>query len=76
MKKSDAIEVARLIDDARYEVSKLQNVDTEDVLKNLNKAGQIMRNYVADFEIIIGLACEEYEKNKLDGCKKGNHLTQ
>ncbi len=70
MEKAEMLEVSTYIDDARYELTKIQNADIEPAMQLLNKASKIIRNYVVNFDKLLELVCIEHEKQK-GGIKHG-----
>ena len=51
--KQDIVSVSRIIEDAKYEITRLRSEDTEGLYKMLNDASAILRNLVIKKELNI-----------------------
>lgn len=49
--KQDIISVSRIIEDAKYEITRLRSEDTEGLYKMLNDASTVLRNLVIKKEL-------------------------
>lgn len=56
--KQDIISVSRIIEDAKYEITRLRGEDTDGLYKMLNDASTILRNLVIKKELNIESANE------------------
>lgn len=51
--KQDIIDVSRIIEDAKYEITRLRGEDTDEIYKMLNEASAVLRNLVIKKELNI-----------------------
>lgn len=56
--KQDIISVSRIIEDAKYEITRLRGEDTDGLYKMLNEASAVLRNLVIKKELNIESANE------------------
>ncbi len=56
--KQDIISVSRIIEDAKYEITRLRGEDTDEIYKMLNEASAVLRNLVIKKELNIESANE------------------
>ena len=56
--KQDIIDVSRIIEDAKYEITRLRGEDTDEIYKMLNEASAVLRNLVIKKELNIESANE------------------
>lgn len=56
--KQDIIDVSRIIEDAKYEITRLRGEDTDGLYKMLNEASAVLRNLVIKKELNIESANE------------------
>lgn len=56
--KQDIIDVSRIIEDAKYEITRLRGEDTDGLYKILNEASAVLRNLVIKKELNIESANE------------------
>ena len=56
--KQDIISISRIIEDAKYEITRLRGEDTDGLYKMLNEASAVLRNLVIKKELNIEFANE------------------
>lgn len=56
--KQDIVDVSRIIEDAKYEITRLRGEDTDGLYKMLNEASAVLRNLVIKKELNIESANE------------------
>lgn len=49
--KQDIIDVSRIIEDAKYEITRLRGEDTDEIYKMLNEASAVLRNLAIKKEL-------------------------
>ena len=64
--KEKLLELKRLIDDIRYELSRARVEVDDETWDFLNKASKDSAQLVIDFEDLLQAACEEYAKKELN----------
>lgn len=68
--KEKILELKRLIDDIRYELTRSRMHVEDETWDLLNKASKDSAELVISFEELLDEACKEYEKKELDSNKK------
>ena len=70
--KEKLLELKRLIDDIRYELSRARVEVDDETWDFLNKASKDSAQLVIDFEDLLKVACEEYAKKELSNSDQTN----
>ena len=72
--KEKLLELKRLIDDIRYEITRTRMQIEDTTWDLLNKASKYSGELVISFEELLEEACKEYAKKELDSNKKDEHI--
>jgi hypothetical protein len=72
--KEKLLELKRIIDDIRYELSRARVEVDDETWDFLNKASKDSAQLVIDFEDLLKIACEEYAKKELNNEADNNNV--